>query len=197
MKKSEALRLVAKLALAFPASKFPAESQAIFADSLADLDFEPTAAGIADLLAVATRLPSVAELRAASRARSSSESAEGWAEAWTEAMRQTQSRGRNRAFESTCKITAETVAAIGWKELCGAETKTLATWRAQFRDIWNAKADAKKRAASIHRGPALPPMQEARALPPPRSEPDSGELVSAEEARALIGDIGRKLGVDG
>lgn len=93
--------------------------------------------------------PSIADLRQMASEIVTGETVD-WGEAWSKVMKVVGGYGYNRqaeAMERLDEITREAVKRVGWYEICMSEN--IGVERANFRDIYNALAERRKKDAQL------------------------------------------------
>lgn len=135
----EAAALVALISAAYPQWPASRDTVAVYADALADLDYEQTLGAVRDVILTDDRWPTVATIRRRTADRAgilSPDQTEAWAE-----IRRLTSTGISTTVDAfSHPAIAETVAAVGWWDLCHSTSPE--TIRAQFLRLY---ADARIR----------------------------------------------------
>lgn len=118
---------------------------------LKDLPYELALTALQKHIATSKWLPSVAELR-----QCASELVQGaprdWSDEWSAVIQAVRLYGYMRekdALETLAPITREIVRQIGWKTICFAEQSEIISLRANFRMIYNQKAERVRERASL------------------------------------------------
>lgn len=121
-------------------------SEMVWLDALGDLDAGLVRAAMASWSG--TWPPNPGELRAAAldlAQISSKDALPGWEQAWKELTQMVKSKGSYGTPEWSHPVIAEAVDTLGYKEFCMSQTSDIATWRAQFRQIYENLASRWKR----------------------------------------------------
>jgi hypothetical protein len=199
-------KILLMLSAAYPSARLADETPVLYERLLADISDEVLEAAVMDHIARSPFYPKVSELRqAAAEIAANTRAIPPAAEAWGEVARLIPAYGRDRPPQIENPISAQVVAALGWRNLC-LSTNQVAD-RARFIEAYN---EYKRRAADQYvtlpavrqlaaslRMPGLPPGQlpaEAgpetggEPAPPAQWAPDYAELV--EQFRAEAFDTG-------
>ena len=176
---------------AYPTFELTDDRVSIYVKLLADLDAEALIAATQQHIATSKFPPTVAELREAC-ASLTRPALPAWADAWGEVLEAIRRVGYlGRPSFSHPLITQAVQGMGGWKVMCQMEIGETSTWRAQFRDVYNAYASRATATANLlpdvraaaERNGVLPAPVEATppALPAP-SEParpavDAGQPI--------------------
>ena len=164
MTKQECSRLVYMLFTAFPqGDKAGEERLRIYEQMLCDLDFELAKAAVGRLIQSARFLPTVAEVREATRVASAGHRRTGL-EAWGDVVHAVRYQGAYRVPKFSDPLVEHVVACMSWQELCLGENE--AALRARFVEAYEAVRDRENREHAI--SPALRLQgQELRKLASP------------------------------
>ena len=138
MNKREAASLVAILAAAFPQRPVAKETVAIYADALADLEYDTTLEAIRGLVLTEDFMPTIASIRKRV-GRANGMLAPTPIKAWGEVSGQAERVGRGGIPEWSHESIAEAVRSIGWWNLC--QSSNPETLRSQFLRLYE---DARK-----------------------------------------------------
>lgn len=138
MNPREAASLVAIISAAYPQWPASRETVAVYADALGDLEHDDALAAVRDLVLTEDRWPTVATIRRRTAQRAGLLSPTP-SEAWAEIRRLTSTGLASTLDAFSHPAIAETVASIGWWELCHSTNPE--TIRAQFLRLY---ADAQK-----------------------------------------------------
>lgn len=179
----EILALLNVLSEAYPTFELTKGRISVYCEMLSDLPLDALTAAVRQHIAVNKWPPTIAELREGCTAVTRPALPE-WGEAWAEVLSAIQRVGSYGVPSFSHPLIAATVQRMGgWKVMCQMEISETATWRAQFRDMFNAHANRALstanllpdvRALAIHNG-ALP----APAEPAPPALPAPIELPAA------------------
>jgi len=146
MTKVELAKLMAVCAAAFPHVTVTKETMTVYAEALADLEFEPSQRAVMHLIATSQYFPSIASIRE-SYASLIAPSAPSIAKAWQEVSRRIQREGSTMAPTWSHQTIAEAVLIVGWRELCLSENQ-IAT-RAHFWRVYESLAKDHKMEAIL------------------------------------------------
>ena len=196
------LKILRLLAMAFPARELGEDAVNLYLATLADIPDEILEAATLDVISKNTFFPAVSELRAAAANLATGlDHFQTAAEAWGEVCRLILRWGRDREpQEWSNPITAKTVAALGWRNLC-LSTNQVAD-RARFIETYNtylqrAKSEAVtlpqvRRLSEKFRMPGLQPGWIAPSLPDAHEVlPDPSDIAGIlEQERRLAFDRG-------
>ena len=138
MNPREAASLVAVISAAYPQWPASRETVAVYAEALGDLDYDDALAAVRDLVLTEDRWPTVATIRRRTAQRAGLLSPSP-ADAWAEIRRLTSTGLSSTAGAFSHPAVAETVASIGWWDLCHSTNPE--TIRAQFLRLYS---DAQK-----------------------------------------------------
>lgn len=111
----------------------------LYKKMLSDLDVEALAAAVKQHIATSKFPPTIAELRQGA-ATVSGPALPSYADAWEEVLGEVRRVGYLGAPSFSHPLIAKAVAVMGWRDLCASDVSETATWRAQFRDIYNSYA---------------------------------------------------------
>lgn len=171
----EIAALIAVISKAYPSFEADKERVALFVDMLSDLDTDALKAAVRQHIAVSKWPPTVAELRDMC-VTISRPALPTWSDAWEETLGKIRTVGSYGSPSFSHPLIHQTVQGMGgWQLMCQMEIGETATWRAQFRDIYNAYATRATQAANLlpavravaERYGALPPTAPPLALPDP------------------------------
>ena len=176
---------------AYPTFELTDDRVSIYVKLLADLDADALIAACQQHIATSKFPPTVAELREACTHLTRS-ALPAWADAWGEVLEAIRRVGYLGQPSFSHPLIAQAVQGMGgWKVMCQMEIGETSTWRAQFRDVYNAYASRATATANLlpdvraaaERNGVLPAPVEAAppALPAP-SEParptvDAGQPI--------------------
>lgn len=138
-KAAEIAALVAIIGKAYPSFEADKDRVALFVDMLADLDPAALKAAVKQHIATSKFPPTIAELRQGA-ATVSGPALPSYADAWEEVLGEVRRVGYLGMPSFSHPLIAKAVAVMGWRDLCASEVSETATWRAQFRDIYNSYA---------------------------------------------------------
>lgn len=147
MKSSEAKKIVAFLAASFPgqiaklgetAARQMAE---VYAEMLADLEYDHALAAVRRLATTARWLPTIAEIREVATDLALGPRRHG-GDAWGDVLSAVSRHGRNRYPQFEDAITAACVRALGWQEICNSENAIAD--RARFIELYDKLAREKR-----------------------------------------------------
>lgn len=142
MTQLEAAKVVAVLMAAFPNNKATSATAKIYEQLLVDLDASVATAAVERLLATATFMPAIAEIRAACADLACGEKRAG-GDAWGDVLDAVGRFGRYRTPAFTDPAVSRAVAALGWVEICDS-TNHVAD-RARFIELYNHLATSERR----------------------------------------------------
>lgn len=155
MNRREIAALLAVCAAAYPHVSVTKETAALYADMLADVDFEVAQRGVRRLIATSQFFPTVAAIREQVAALLDP-AAPSPAAAWGEVMLKIREVGHYHQPEWSHPAIATAVSTIGWRDLCMSDNQ--AVNRAHFWKVYDAAAREFKQQS------LLPP--EMRAIGP-------------------------------
>ncbi len=175
MNQAEAAKLVAVMLVSFPAQAHrlsDPEQQVtmanVYADMLGDLSYEQCNAALRVLIQTRQFMPTIAEIRAAVLDISRGPVQPGGV-AWGSVQRAIHEQGSYRRpgvdFVFNDPITAQTVSALGWVELCLSENAVAD--RARFIETYEKLATERRRESQA---PALAAARQQRELEKPKPE---------------------------
>lgn len=125
MRESEAMKLVGKLAAAYPHAKLGegvamSETLQVYAEMLADLDFADAERAVVEIIAESRFFPTIAEIR--ERVASERVALPPAELAWADVLAAVRKVGvyRTPVFDNPC--TAIAVSNVGWRAICNSET---------------------------------------------------------------------------
>lgn len=167
MTRSEAAKLVAVLAQAWPRSPVSVETSKVYEGALMDLSHAEAEAAVSLLLRTSKFLPTIAEIRTAAVDLRRGPVRSG-PEAWGDVLGQIRRVGAYGVPKFEDPVTAECVRVLGWRNLC-LEGHNDAADRARFCELYGDLALRER-------------TDEVAGLPPRR------QLSSA--VRGLLGSIG-------
>lgn len=160
MTKAEAAKIVVHLVSLWTQTPVSEVMQRLYAQHLADLDFEATVLAIDRLAKTAKWLPTVAEIRETVLAVTQGPKRIG-SEAYSDVLNAIRFVGSYGVptFEDPC--VGECVRLMGWRNLCRGENE--AADRARFIELYDGLQDRAR--ADVVVGCALPPARGIVALP--------------------------------
>ncbi len=179
MTKAEATKIVVHLVGIWTQTPVSEVTQQLYAQHLADLDFESTVLAIDRLAKTAKWLPAIAEIREMVVNVTHGPKRLG-SEAYGDVLAEIRRVGAYGVPRFEDPAVAESVRAMGWRALCLGENE--ASDRARFVDLYEGLQDRAR--ADVAAGRALPPARGLRALPRASS---AGPAPIAE----LLGKVGR------
>lgn len=161
---------------AYPTFELTEDRVTIYVKLLADLEDDALTAATQQHIATNKFPPSVAELREACAALTRP-ALPSWADAWDEVLTTIRAVGYIGQPLFSHPLIAQAVQGMGgWQTMCQMEITETATWRAQFRDVFNAYAGRAERDAALlpaaraiaaQHGALPAPAPSRPALPPP------------------------------
>lgn len=155
MTNSEIAQLLAVCSAAFPHVTVTKETAAVYAEMLADLEFEQALRGLRRVLATSQYFPSIAALREAYIAVSGHRPP-SLDEAWREVIQAAKSVGASSMPKWSHEAIADAVAALGWRDICMSDNAT--ALRAHFFKVYDHAAKAVlERALPMIARPAIEP----------------------------------------
>jgi hypothetical protein len=168
MNRTDAAKLVAVMAAAYPAATTRPETAAAYHLLLSDVPYEAAVRAFTILGRTSKWMPTPAEIREVLADAVSD--IEPWEAAWDELMTTIKRHGsylfRHRSHSGWPGWSDELVAAavnhVGYENVCGAEYEQLPTIRAQFRNYYQNEAGRRKKV--IQAGDAALPSGNIRAL---------------------------------
>lgn len=194
MTDAECAKLVAVMMGAFPSAKFNAQTSQVYERMLRDLDYRAANAAVERLLATSRFMPTVADVREAALALTSGEIKPG-GEAWGEVLRLISRYGARRydvGWEPPIAdpATRQTVAALGWVNLCDSENQVAD--RARFVELYDKLAASQRRSQLSEHLPATQRLREAQVAQ--RLEQRSG---AASAGGAIMRVLSATVDTDG
>jgi hypothetical protein len=191
VKPSESMRLVAKLAAAYPHAKLGTGEQLrntlqVYAEMLQDLDYETTARAIAGHLAESKYFPTIAEIRQAVAAAKVDQPPGELA--WSEVLAAVSKFGiyRTPVFANPC--TAIAVSNVGWKAICNSTT--IGVERAHFLRAYEQARQLALRAENTDRLLEHVDRKRLAGVHDAAEDDDTGAQSIAAVVRMRIGDGG-------
>lgn len=177
------------ISAAYPSFELTEDRVSVYGKLLADIPATALAAAIQQHIATSKYPPTIAELREAASVVTCAQ-LPTVADAWDEVMTAIKTRGSWHEPVFSHDLITKTVAGMGgWQVMCTMPVDETATWRAQFRDMFNAyasraEADARLlpnvRALRDANLAALPaPVEDRKLIAAPTSERQSANGFSA------------------
>lgn len=187
----EILALLNVLSEAYPTFELTKGRISVYCEMLSDLPLDALTAAVRQHIAVNKWPPTIAELREGCTAVTRPALPE-WGEAWAEVLTAIQRVGSYGVPSFSHPLIAATVQRMGgWKVMCQMEISETATWRAQFRDMFNAHAGRALSTANL-----LPDVRALAtrngALPAP-AEPAPPALPAPTEPSRPVVDAGQPV----
>lgn len=159
-------------------------TEATYHRMLADLPYDAARVGVELLLATATRMPTIAEIRDATIGAQVGSVRPG-ADAWGAVRKAIEGEGAGRRpgvdFVFADSVTARCVDRLGWRELCAGENK--AADRSQFVKLYDQLAAELRREQNIS---ALPATRAYRALASGSATGTAAQGLDAMNARSEL-----------
>jgi hypothetical protein len=162
VKRSEAAKIFAMLAGAFPGASTSEATARVYEQFLLDLDAKFAEAAVVRLISTCKFLPTIAEIRGMVNDVHRGPMRTG-DEAWGDVVRAIRDVGSYRMPKFDDPLTAYAVGRLGWRNLCLDGTND-ASDRARFAEIYDAAAGRQRQDEVV--GQALP-ARHAEALPAP------------------------------
>lgn len=134
---------------AYPMFELTNDRVSIYVKLLADLDNDALTAATQQHIATSKFPPTVAELREACSFLTRP-ALPSWSDAWAEVLDCIRRVGYLGQPSFSHPLIAQAVQGLGgWQTMCQMEISETATWRAQFRDTFNAYASRAERDAAL------------------------------------------------
>jgi hypothetical protein len=147
MTRPQALELVGELMAAYRTGQQVApETVEVYVTDILDLDYEPAVLAIKRLRQTRTFLPSIAEVRQAATEITAGQLPDG-GQAWAEVTDQIRAVGYTGRPEFSHSAIAETVRALGWRELCASANQVAD--RAHFLKLYGTRRDRLERERNV------------------------------------------------
>lgn len=165
-----------------------ADTQRIYRQFMADLDYAACNAAVANLIATAKFLPTIAEIRAATFDLAHGQRRAG-GDAWGDVRHAIGQYGSyrmpGRDFQFDDPVTARAVSALGWRDLCLSESQVAD--RARFIELYDKLAGDARQSALTNTLPAMKRYRELHAATSdaPRGTSSIGEALAKLR---LVGD---------